>query len=159
MFSQATDSRGWSAAHYASNSKSFCVLTTLSGYRADFSLTTHPDHNTPLHLAASLSDQLTCKFLAQRGSPCAQENTEGLLAKQIALSLGNKAIGKDLKKLGDQQDKVLNGSKPKGYAEAWLVQLYDWIQVNKYDLYSHLKRGDVEGQGEMAKCDLINVSI
>ncbi|KAI6652704.1 Ankyrin repeat and EF-hand domain-containing protein 1-like [Oopsacas minuta] len=153
---QAADSRGWTSAHYASQSRSFGVLTTLSGYRADFSVTSHPDHNTPLHLAASLPDQLTCKFLAQRGAPCSQENTEGLLAKQIALSLGSKAIGKDLKKLGDQQDKVLSGGNPKGYSEAWLVQLYDWIQVNKYDLYTQLKKVDVEGKGELSKPELIN---
>ena len=63
-----------------------------------------------------------------------------------------------MKKLGDQQDKVLNGGKPKGYSESWLVQLYDWIQVNKYELYSHLKKVDVEGKGELAKPDLVEVS-
>ena len=75
------------------------------------------------------------------------------------MSLGSKAIGKDLKKIGDQQEKVLSGgAKPKGFSEAWLVQLYDWVQVNKYDLYSHLKKIDVEGQGDLAKDDLIKVS-
>ena len=53
---------------------------------------------------------------------------------------------------------MLTGTKPKGYAESWLVQLYDWVRVNKYDLYSHLKNVDAEGQGELSKGVLVNVS-
>ena len=81
-----------------------------------------------------------------------------MVARQLALSLGSKAIGKDLKKLGDQQDKVLNGSRPKGYAEPWVVQLYDWIQVNKYDLYTQLKVVDEGAKGELSKQELVDVS-
>ena len=57
------------------------------------------------------------------GCPANEENNEGLTPQKLAKQEGLKDAMKELKKLTALQDKIARGTKPKGAAEPWAVQV------------------------------------
>ena len=63
------------------------------------------------------------KLLHCTGCPANEENNEGLTPQKLAKQEGLKDAMKELKKLTALQDKIARGTKPKGAAEPWAVQV------------------------------------
>jgi hypothetical protein len=82
--------------------------------------------------------------------PANDLNEEGLSPQKIAKNEGTKDAMKELKKLTGYQDKVAKGGKPKGFAELWAIQLFDWLQVNKLLLWELLKASESNVDGVMS---------
>ncbi|XP_035260397.1 ankyrin repeat and EF-hand domain-containing protein 1 isoform X2 [Anguilla anguilla] len=117
------------AAHFAAEGGFLEVLQLLSAYLADLGMVS-ANGNTPLHLAAAGGFAECCRFLAQRGCNPKLKNEEGLIARQIAKNLGNKAAMKEVKKAETLYGKYVEGGETNPN-ELWALTLHDWSYENE----------------------------
>jgi ankyrin repeat protein len=136
---------GLCALHRAASLGQFLVIQVLSAYGADFTVST-TRHENAVFFATRSNHLIVLRLLGQRGSPTNDENEQGVTPQKLAKQEGMKDVMKELKKLTSFQDKIARGAKPKGAAEPWAIQLYDWTQVNKRQLLE-LCREQQSGEG------------
>ncbi|XP_026782478.3 ankyrin repeat and EF-hand domain-containing protein 1-like [Pangasianodon hypophthalmus] len=114
------------AAHIAAAKGFFEVLRMLSGYSADFNLTSLLG-NTAMHAAAAGGHAECCRFLFQRGCSVMKKNQQELLPSQIAKKNGHKAALKELK----EAEQAMNSGKLPSVTEA---RLHDWSYEHEAEL-------------------------
>ena len=121
------------------------MIQVLSAYGADFSLSTTEQENA-MFFATRGNHLIVLRLLGQRGRytndlygvvhvtfgtcdytgcPANEENNEDppLTPQKVAKGLSLKDAMKELKRLTTFQEKIARGSRPKGAAEPWAVQV------------------------------------
>ena len=94
----ATDGRGYTALHYAIESKNFELVSTVGRHGSDINAAAHEDdyrnrtwtgHPTPLYLAAKLDWMEMVEFLLQHGAGCSDQNVADAFRVAVAANSEN----------------------------------------------------------------------